>query len=93
MTLRARICPRKMAFSLFWKSLDGIAEHCPGHDRVQCCSTKTFQDRLVALADLAEHPAGRLVDQVFPVAEQALGDPESVGKIPQPDEVKRSRRC
>jgi len=41
----------------------------------------------VPLADLAKHPADSLVDKVFAVVEQALGDLDRVGKIILADEM------
>jgi hypothetical protein len=35
----------------------------------------------VALADLPQHPAGRLLDKVFPVVDQHLGDGERLCEI------------
>jgi len=45
-----------------------------------------LQHGRVPLPNLAQHPAHGLVDQVFLVAQQFLGDPERIGEIAVTDE-------
>jgi hypothetical protein len=41
----------------------------------------------VPFADLPEHPAYGFVNQVFPIPQQPLGNPERVGEVILTDEV------
>ena len=50
-------------------------------------SEEIFQGRHVPLADFAEHPADRLVHQVFTVGPERFRDLERVVKVPEPDEM------
>ncbi len=68
------------------KSLDRIAKHRPGHD-IGMPVQEAFEERLVSFADLAEHPAGCLVDQVGAIAQQALRDPQGISEVTLADEI------
>jgi hypothetical protein len=82
-----RLWPLEKHLSLLQgKSFDRVAEHRPGHG-LGMPVQEAFEERLVSLADLAEHPAGCLVDQVGAIAQQALRDPQAIGEVTLADEI------
>ena len=71
----------------FGKSLDGVTEHRPWHLPV-VLPQKLFFRRWIPLANFAQHPADRLVNQIFLVGQQLPGNPQGGLKLVLPDQVK-----
>ena len=68
--------------------LDGISQHRSRHDRSMLIEER-FQDRLSFLSDFPQHPACRLVDQVFLVIQQLLADRQRISEIVVSNEILR----
>ena len=70
------------------QTLNRIAQHGARHDR-RMGLQKTFQRRQMSFADLAQHPAHGLVNQIFFVCQQQPADLQRVGKVVLPNKVLR----
>lgn len=68
--------------------LDRIPQHHARHPPVMPAQ-KLFLDRPVAFANLAQHPARRLVNQVFPVSQQMADHRHRRPELASSDEIKR----
>src|SRR5438552_3404297 len=71
-----------------WQTLDGIPQRRARH-ATGVHLEKDQQPSLVALPDLAQHPADSLVHQVLSVVQQQLGDLQRVIEVALPDEMVR----
>lgn len=72
----------------FFKTLDGVTKHDSGHLPV-IAFEKRLQDDAVTLADLAQHPATCLVNELLGVTKQHAADGEGIVKLALPDEMER----
>src|SRR5262249_39888879 len=71
------------------KVLDGVAEH-GGRHRVGVRIQEVDKPAALTLADLAQHPANSLLDQVVYVVQQDFGDSERVIKLFVADKLPRA---
>ena len=73
---------------LLRQPLNRVTQHRPGHMSVPALQ-KTVQRRSIAVADLAQHPADGLVDQIVGIVQQPIGDEQGLVELFAPDEMKR----
>ena len=70
----------------FGEFFNGIAQHGPRHGLV-VLPEKSLRCLLIALADLPQHPAHRLVNEIVPVGKEKGGDGQAIVKVVFLDEM------